>query len=186
MAQRKILLDSNAYFRLAQTIHPLLNVAFGTERNCLYAIRELQQEFGCSSRLKSKFHWVNEPEYAGNRRRSITIPKKAARKIAVTLSVLEGHARREGLGTSRVDVRALATASALEIPIVTDDGDMRTLAEAFGTEVMKTLELLRLMLDCGHVTMQQVVAAAGYWRYTRDLPRDYDADFRRLFRRRPP
>jgi len=186
MAQRKTLLDSNTYLRLAQTIHPLLHVEFGDECHCLYVIRELQQEFDRSPRLQTKFHWVNEPEYAENRSRTITIPRKAAREIGVTISVIEGEARVRELGVSPVDARALATASVLEVPLVTDDGDMLVLAEAFAIEKMKTLELLRLMVDCGHATMEQVIAAAGYWRYGRDLPKDYETDFRRLFRKRPP
>ena len=186
MAQRKILLDSNSYLRLAQTIRPLLDIEFGDECYCLFVIRELQQEFDRSPRLHTKFHWVNEPEYAGNRRRSITIPRKAAKEIAVTISVIEGEARERELGVSPVDARALATASVLEVPLVTDDGHMLALAEAFDIEAMKTLELLRLMVNCGHATMGQVISAAGYWRYARDLPKDYDKDFRRLFRKRPP
>ncbi len=113
MAQRKILLDSNSYLRLAQTIHPLLHVEFGNERHCLYVIRELQQEFDRSPRLQTKFHWVNEPEYAENRRRSITISRKAAKDIGVTISVIEGEARQRELGVSPVDARALAIASVL-------------------------------------------------------------------------
>jgi hypothetical protein len=186
MGQRKILLDSNAYLRLAQTIRPLLHVEFGDERYCLYVIRELQQEFDRSPRLQTTFHWVNEPEYAENRRRSITIPRKAAKNIGLTVSVIEGEAIQRGLGVSRVDARALATASVLEVILVTDDGAMLTLAEAFDIQVMKTLELLRLMVDCGHATLAQVLAAAGYWRYARDLPKDYAKDFRRFFRKQPP
>ena len=186
MAQRKILLDSNAYLRLAQTFHPLLQVEFGKEHHCLYVVRELQQEFDRSARLQTKFHWVNEPEYAANRSRAITIPRKAARQIAVAVSVIEGEARDRELGVSPVDARALATASVLGVHLVTDDGDMLALAQAFGIDAMKTLELLRLMVDCGHATMEQVISAAGYWRYARDLPKDYEQDFRRLFRKRPP
>jgi hypothetical protein len=103
----------------------------------------------------------------------------------VTISVIEGEAREHELGVSPVDARALATAFVLEVPLVTDDGDMLALAEAFGIEAMKTLELLRLMVDCGHATMDQVISAVGYWRYARDLPKDYEKDFRRLFRKRP-
>lgn len=159
---------------------------FGNECHCLYVIRELQQEFDRSPRLQTKFHWVNEPQYVENRRRTITIPRKAAKEIAVTISVIEGEARQRQLGVSPVDARALATASVLQVPLVTDDGDMLALAAAFDIEAMKTLDLLRLMVDCGHATMQQVISAAGYWRYARDLPKDYDKDFRRLFRKRPP
>lgn len=186
MAQRKILLDSNSYLRLAQTIHPLLQVEFGEDSHCLYVIRELQQEFDRSPRLQTKFHWVNDAQFAENRSRSLTIPRKAAKTITLTISFIEGEARQRGLGASPVDARALATASVLEVPLVTDDGDMLSLAQIFDIEAMKTLELLRLMVDCGHATMEQVIAVAGYWRYGRDLPKDYDADFRRLFRKRPP
>ena len=41
--QSKILIDTNAYFRLAQSIRPLLKVEFGDEEYCLYVIKELQQ-----------------------------------------------------------------------------------------------------------------------------------------------
>lgn len=186
MAQRKILLDSNSYLRLAQTIHPLLHVEFGAECHCLYVIRELQQEFDRSRRLQTKFHWVNEPEFVQNRGRIITIPRKAAKEITVTISVIEGEARQRDLGASPVDARALATASVLDVPLVTDDGDMLALAKIFDIKAMKTLELLRLMVDCNHATTKQVISAAGYWRYSRDLPKDYEKDFRRLFRKRPP
>jgi hypothetical protein len=104
----------------------------------------------------------------------------------VTISVIEGEARQRELGISPVDAKALATASVLQVPLVTDDGDMLALAQVFDIEAMKTLELLRLMVDCGHATMTQVMSAAGYWRYSGDLPKDYDKDFRRLFRKRPP
>jgi hypothetical protein len=186
VAQRKILLDSNAYFRLAQTFHPLLHVEFGEDCHCLYVIRELQQEFNRSSRLQTKFFWVSEAEYVENRSRTISIPSKAARTIKLTLSVILGHSRREGLGASRVDAAALATAYALGIPVVTDDGDMLTLAKAFTIEAMKTLELLRLMVDCGRATTEQVVTAASYWGYSNDLPKGYGADFKRLFKQQPP
>lgn len=186
MAQRKILLDSNSYLRLAQTIHPLLHVEFGDECHCLYVIRELQQEFDRSARLQTKFHWVNDAQYAENRSRSITIPRKAAKKISLTISVIEGEARQRGLATSPVDARALATASVLEVPLVTDDAAMLAVAEIFDIEAMKTLELLHLMVDCNHATIQQVIAAAEYWRYASDQPKDYEADFRRLFHECPP
>lgn len=67
MPQNRILLDSNAYFRLAQSIRPLLKQTFGKEKYCLYVIKELQNEYDKNPRLKSAFHWVNDPEYKENR-----------------------------------------------------------------------------------------------------------------------
>lgn len=45
MSQSRILLDSNAYFRLAQSIRPLLNAPFGKDNYCLYVLKELQDEY---------------------------------------------------------------------------------------------------------------------------------------------
>lgn len=45
MAQTKIIVDSNSYFRLAQNIHPLLCQPFGKENFTLYMHAELNAEF---------------------------------------------------------------------------------------------------------------------------------------------
>ena len=56
MAQTKLLLDSNVYFRLAKEIHPLLFQEFGDECYCLYVLEELQAEYDCSPVFKPNFH----------------------------------------------------------------------------------------------------------------------------------
>lgn len=61
MAQTPVLLDSNVYFRLARSVHPLLNQEFGEHRYCLYVIPDLDAEFRKNPRLRSKFHWVDDP-----------------------------------------------------------------------------------------------------------------------------
>ena len=68
MPQSKVLIDSNVYFRLAQSIHPLLQVEFGKEKYCLYTIEDFQKEYEKDVRLKNNFSWVNEPEYRSNRK----------------------------------------------------------------------------------------------------------------------
>ena len=67
MAQQKLLLDTNAYLRLARSIHPLLFVEFGEDRSCLYLAEDFEREFARSRRLRSKFPWVDEPEYRDSR-----------------------------------------------------------------------------------------------------------------------
>ena len=81
MSQTKILLDSNAYFRLAQSIHPLLQVEFGEEKYCLYVIKELQAEYDKNPRLKNAFSWVNDSEYRKNRTCELNISRKSRREI---------------------------------------------------------------------------------------------------------
>lgn|SRR5664280_730841 len=76
MSEGRILVDSNAYFRLAQSIYPLLNVEFGDRRYCLYCLKELQDEYNKSSRLKNAFSWVNDPEYVKNRSHLLKITRE--------------------------------------------------------------------------------------------------------------
>jgi len=42
MAQTKILLDTNTYLRLAQSMHPLLGIPFGKNEFTLYIHKEIE------------------------------------------------------------------------------------------------------------------------------------------------
>jgi len=110
MPQIKILIDSNVYFRLAQTIHPLLQIEFGKERHCLYVIKELQTEYNKSPRLKSMFYWVNEPEYKKNRACELNISRKNKQTITQVYDFIKDYAKDSYPGLSRVDITALAHA----------------------------------------------------------------------------
>ena len=63
MPQLKILIDTCSYIRLAKNIHPLLNQPFGKNNYCLYIIKDFQKEYSQSSRLQSKFNWIEDEEY---------------------------------------------------------------------------------------------------------------------------
>ena len=75
MPQSKILIDTNTYIRLAQSIRPLLFMPFGDSEYCLYILQELNDELS-NRRLKSKFPWVDEGEYEENRKHFPTIGRK--------------------------------------------------------------------------------------------------------------
>jgi len=186
MPQSKILLDSNTYFRLAKSIHPLLDVEFGKENFCLYVLKELDDEHTRSPRLRTIFSWVNDEEFVLNRKKRLLRSRKQQREIQITIDVLKEHSVDHQLGVSRVDILGLATVSVLGIPVVTDDGDMLTLAGVFGIRTMKTLELMRLMIDCGHIDMARVRQIAEWWTYMRDKPGNFRTDFIRLFGKEPP
>jgi hypothetical protein len=186
MPQSKILVDTNAYFRLAQSIRPLLKTVFGEPKYCLYVIKELQDEYNKNPRLRNNFPWVNEPEYAENRSHRLQVSRKEQKEIDQAFDFMFDHARTAYPGVSRVDVVVLAHAYVLDIPVATDDGDMMALAEDFGIKTFKTLELLKLMLDCGHITIGKVRAIAGYLACVCDLPRDFRKDYKRIFKEDPP
>lgn len=187
MARTPILLDSNSYFRLARSIHPLLDEEFGGDvRYCLYVIADLAQEFARNPRLQRKFSWVDSPEYRANRARPLQISGAQRKEMKQVHDFILNHARTEGLGISPVDVRALATAYVLQIVIVTDDQDMLELAGAFGIKTLNTLALMRLMLDANHIEMDRVRQIAAYWQFERDVPAGFRDDYMRLFGEQAP
>lgn len=186
MAQRKILVDSNSYFRLAKEIHPLLFQEFGSDCYCLYVLDELQQEYERSSRLKTQFGWVNDPEFVENRKKRLAVSKQQKKDIGIAQEHLWDHVLNVQPGPSRVDTVVLSYGLVLAIPVVTDDIDLGVLAKTFGATVITTLDLMKLMLDCGHINLAQVRRICCYWSYANDRPANFSEDYRRLFGESPP
>ena len=84
MTQSKILVDSNAYFRLARDIHPLLGRQFGHKKYCLYIIEGFEKEYLHSGRLQTKFHWVAEEKYSFNRQKRIVLSRAEKNRLSET------------------------------------------------------------------------------------------------------
>ncbi len=186
MSEGRILVDSNTYFRLAQSIHPLLNVVFGKKRYCLYVIKELQDEYNRSPRLINDFSWVNDQEYVENRSHLLKITKEEKLEIRRAYDFILDYVRSVHPGVSKVDVLCLAHAEQLRIPVVTDDEEMRTVAGEYGITTYKTLELLKLMLDCCYISIDKIRQIASYWVYLNDRPKDFIVDYKKLFGEAPP
>ncbi len=181
-----ILVDSCSYFRLAHSIHPLLNVEFGEEKYKLGVIQELQKEYKKSPTLQNKFYWVDDPEYAENRKRCFSLTQEQKSVINNAFYFMRDTAREEELGVSKVDITALSYANVLGIPIVTDDSDMIALAKEYDIVVFKSLELLHLMYKAGHISKRKVKEIASYWVYLNDTPKSYKKDYERLFNEPAP
>jgi hypothetical protein len=186
MPQGRILLDSNAYFRLAQSIRPLLNSPFGEKKYCLYVIKELQAEYEKNSRLKSKFPWVNNKEYAENRKNILNPTRKEKAEIQRGYEFILDFVRHVHPGVSKVDVCCLTHAEHLKIPVVTDDEEMREAANSYEIKTLKTLDLLKLMLDCEHIDMPKVREIAAYLVYQNDTPKGFRKDFKKNFGEEAP
>lgn len=73
----------------------------------------------------------------------------------------------------------------LKIPVVTDDSDMLVLAQEYEIATMKTLELLKLMLDERHIDNARIDSITAYWDYSKDFPKDFFKDFKAIFGRDP-
>jgi predicted nuclease of predicted toxin-antitoxin system len=180
MTQSKILVDTNSYLRLAKTVRPLLFVPFGEDEYCLYILPELNKELE-GRKLQSKFDWTDEEEYAANRKHFPTIGKKQKKEIEETFTFVWEHVQTDLPGPSRVDALYVAYALELDVPVVTDDQDMTALAKVFGARVMCTLELLKIMLDCGHTDLKTINGLCEYWKHITDVPANFHSDYTRLF-----
>lgn len=180
MSQIKILVDTNSYLRLAKTIRPLLFQPFGEKGYCLYILPELNEELE-GRRLQSKFPWVEDEEYLENRKHFPNIGRKQKKSIKHNFEFVWDYVQTEFPGPSRIDVWYIAYALELSVPIVTDDQDMAELAKTFDTQVLSTLELLKIMFDSGHTSLATINGLCDYWRYISDMPSNFQSDYQRFF-----
>ncbi len=180
MARSHILVDTNTYLRLAKSIKPLLGVPFGQEAFCLTIIPELNDELA-GKRLQSKFHWIDDDEYLAERTYFPQLSKKQKKEVDRGFDVIWDYVTTEFPGPSRVDVRYVAYAAELECVLVTDDQDMGELAATFGLQVIPTLQLLKMLVDCGHVPLETAKGLLDYWRYLDDVPANFARDCRKFF-----
>jgi len=178
MKQSKILLDTCSYLRLAKNIYPLLKQIFGDNNFCLYITKEFQKEYEKSPRLQNRFEWVNTKEYVENRNKPINVSTKERKEIEKTFEFLLNEPSEN---ISKTDLKCLSYAYVLKIPIVTDDGNMLKIAKELNIKTYKTLELLKLMLDNNHTSINNVRATVSYWVYINDLPKDFKKDYKKFF-----
>ena len=183
-----IIVDSCSYFRLAQNIRPLLKNAFegGREKHCLGVIEELDKEYEKNPTLKNKFFWVGQDEYSHNRKQCFSPNRNQRSEIKHAFFFIREFARESQFSVSEVDIVGLAYAYVLKFPVVTDDSDMLEVAREFEISTYKTLELMKLMMDCGFVKMEMIRSIVSYWAYQNDKPKSFRKDFTRLFSEDPP
>jgi hypothetical protein len=181
MAQSKILLDTSCYLRLAVSIHPLLFQPFGDAEYCLYCLPELDEELMRSPRLQSKFYWALGHEHKENRKNHLSIGKRERKEINRAYEFIWDYVQTDQRGVSRVDVLALAHGYALQIPVATDDKSMTETGAAFDIEILRSLDLLRLMRDADHITLQKVREIVAYWRYWKDVPSNLTDEYAAIF-----
>jgi hypothetical protein len=181
--RQDVLLDSNAYFRLGNSIHPLLQQVFGSSPiYSLHVLAELDDEYATNIRLRHKFEWVSQTEYRNDRKaKRYELRAEDRSRANKAFSFLLAYADEQKINLSREDLKALAAGHVKGIPVVTDDGGMTHVAEANGVECWSTIKLLRLMVMAGRVDMDKVTEILEYWDYEKDLPMQ-PGRLRQLFR----
>lgn len=184
------LLDSNAYFRLAKSFHPLLGGPFGPQKLVLQVLAEVDREYSRNPKLDSKFSWVSQAQYAHNRKSNLLVATgDEAENIKHAGWFIRDWRRdsrklfQENRATppSPVDCAVLAHGYVLGATVVTDDGGMVIAAREFNIKPIGSHELLKLLLDAKTVTLEQVRAAVAYLDYEKDLPVAWRRNAKRLF-----
>ena len=179
--EKKLLIDSNSYFRLAQSLHPLLNSTFGKDYYCIYILKECDQEYNENQALQNKFSWVNQNEYKNNRKKGLLDCSDLDDQIRNNIRFIKVYAQENYLNVSEVDIKYLATALELDLILITDDGDMIAIAKEFEIKVIKSLELLKLMFDCSCISIDMIKEITQYWLYSKDTPKNFREDCLTLF-----
>ncbi len=186
MPKKEFLLDSNAYLRLAYSLHPLL---FDEENLCLYVINEFEDEYKRCQRLQNKFEWVMDEDYSGNRiYEQIEITKDEKKKIKLAFSFIDAQGRE--YNNSKIDSMAIATVQVKNLTLVTDDGGMVEVAKTVGIHVIGILKLMKILLDSKRITYEQIKSTIAYLMYEKDLPTSnmpkFSQQYKALFNESPP
>ena len=178
-----VLLDSNVYFRLACSIRPLLKGSFGdAPRYTMFVLAALDEEYRKNVRLQHKFRWVTESEYCNDRAAKLyELNRKRREDVDRAVRFLAAYADEHRLNVSLVDLKALAAGFVDSIPLVTDDGDMKRVADAHGIECWSMIKLLKLLCSAGRIDDDMVAQVFEYLKFENDLPMPMDR-LRRVFR----
>jgi len=149
-----VLLDTNAYLRLAKRVRPMLGVRFGRKDYVLTILRDVEDEVHRSSRLRSKFPWFEQGDLRTERlSKQVRLSAAEKQQLADAQSVLHGYVlsdmdRYIGGGRSppsSTDCRVLAFGQIRPAIVVTDDLGMHLLAHDFEIAVWHGWELLAKM-----------------------------------------
>jgi hypothetical protein len=62
-----VLLDTNTYLRLAKRVRPAVGVAFGQKGYVLTILKAVEDEVHRSPRLRHKYPWFDDDEFAAER-----------------------------------------------------------------------------------------------------------------------
>lgn len=152
-----VLLDTNAYLRLAKRVRPLLGKKFGQKDYVLTILKDVEDEVRRSPRLQHQFPWFGAGDLASER--MAHTPRLSAEEketLAAAASVLHGLVQmdparfmsRHRSPPSFTDCRVLAFGQIRPVIVVTDDLGMHELASMAGIgEVWHGHELLKKMLS---------------------------------------
>ena len=193
-----VLLDTNAYLRLAKRIKPLLGVPFGQKDYVLTILKDVEGEVRRSARLRERFPWFDDPSLQQERLvKQVRLSKEEKAQITAMTSVLRQHVLEHTadyiiLGRSPpspTDCFCLAFGQVRQAIVATDDLGMHKLAEDFELPVFHCHEVLKKMLTAKVIDKHRVAEIYQALEVNNDLPRSWvevkHTDFKKVFGPKP-
>ncbi len=174
-----VLLDTNAYLRLAKRIRPLLGVEFGQKQYCPTILKEVEDEVFNNPRLQFLFPWFSDAELNSERMaKKIRLSKEDRIKIEAAASVLRAHVLLDPLGyttkyrspPSPTDCFILAFGQVRPAIVVTDDLGMHKLADEFEIDIWHGHDVLKKMLSAKVISNELVLEIFTALENNNDLP----------------
>ena len=161
-----ILLDTNAYLRLAKRIQPLLGKKFNPAKDyVLVVLREVEDEVHRQPRLVHLFPWFDGQAYTAERRANgvrLSTPQKSA--VDLNKKFLLSHVARnvraylnKGDPPGDADCHVLAVAMVCNWHVATDDENMRALGEEFDVDCHYACEVLHKLLSAEMIDKAKVI-----------------------------
>lgn len=179
-----VLLDTNAYLRLAKRIRPLLGKPFGQKAYELAVLRDVDDEVHRSPRLRQTFPWFDATDLAAERKTySPRLSQDEKDTLAAAASVLHGLVQMDPTPfmqhrrspPSYTDCRVLAFGQIRPSVVVTDDLGMHVLADLAGIEnVWHGHELLKKMLTAKLISNELVREIYDALEANNDLPASWE------------
>lgn len=166
-----VLLDTNAYLRLAKRVRPLLGKPFGQKSYVLTVLKDVEDEVQRNPRLRHDYPWFGADSLATERlAHSPRLSAQEKATLAAAASVLHGLVQMEPARfmtkgrspPSYTDCRVLAFGQIRPAIVVTDDLGMHDLAGMVGIGIWHGPELLKKMLGAkliGNELVREIYAA---------------------------
>ena len=192
-----VLLDTNAYLRLAKRVKPLLGVAFGQKGYVLTILKDVEDEVHRSSRLKFHYPWFDDTPFIQERlAKRVRLSKAEKARLQATTSVLRAQVLENAHNytshgrspPSHTDCLCLAFGQIRPAIVATDDLGMHQLADEFEISVWHGYELLKKMLSAKLIDRELVIEIYETLELNGDLPQSWrevkHTAFKKIFGRK--
>ena len=189
-----VLLDTNAYLRLAKRIQPFFGKEFGQKRYKLTILKLVEDEVRRQPRLSARYPWFeNEPFKSERLAKRINLKAAEKEKLSAATSVLLQYVGKNASDfmrggrspPSREDCYCLAFGQIRPAIVVTDDVGMHDLADIFDLPIWHGYELLKKMLSAKMIDNDKVREIYEALEINGDLTKTWkDAkhkDFKKIF-----